>query len=65
MYYRCKVEDCERERDLTGEDGPLAHAWGANEEDAGPRIQGSSSALLHVPTTRRTLYPNAALPRWA
>lgn len=45
--YRCKREECERGRDLTGEDGSLAHAGGADEQDTGPRLQGSVSPFLH------------------
>nr|CAB3485552.1 unnamed protein product [Digitaria exilis] len=40
------------QRDLTGEDGSLADAGGADEEDTGPRLQGS----LHSLATK-ALYP--------
>nr|CAB3502953.1 unnamed protein product [Digitaria exilis] len=48
------MEDIQKgeQRDLTGEDGSLADAGGADEEDTGPRLQGS----LHSLATK-ALYP--------
>jgi hypothetical protein len=39
------------QRDLTGEDGSLADAGGADEEDTGPRLQGSLHGLAPKPCT--------------
>ena len=39
------------QRDLTGEDGSLADAGGADEEDARPRLQGSLHGLAPKPCT--------------
>lgn len=47
------------QRDLTGEDGSLADARGADEEDTGPRLQGSLHGLA---PNHCTLTPDQKFP---